>query len=171
MLVQRTLGLDDAMRVINTTVEDARKKNWRIAVAVVDRTGELIACARMDGRAARFGKAAHRKAYTAAIFEMDTNGVIQFWDRQAKEGHRGPPDWNDPMLTTLPGGICVVHDGKVVGAVAVAGGGGKEGDGTTDWEFAEIAFQALGPGFTHTHVMHQDKPVYVDAAPDGVGVR
>jgi glc operon protein GlcG len=160
MLVQRSLGLDDALRVINTVVEDARRKNWRIAVVVVDRTGELIACARMDGRAARFVKAAHRKAYSAAIFEMDTNGLIKFWQRQEKEGHRGPADWNDPMLTTLPGGLCVVHDGKVVGAVAVAGGGG--GEGTTDWDFAEIAFQALGPGFTHTDVMHQDKPVYVE---------
>jgi hypothetical protein len=56
--------------------------------------------------------------------------------------------------------LCVVHDGKVVGAVAVAGGGG--GEGTTDWDFAEIAFRALGPGFTHTDVMHQDKPVYVE---------
>jgi uncharacterized protein GlcG (DUF336 family) len=45
---------------INTVVEDARRKNWRIAVVVVDRTGEVIACARMDGRAPRFVQAAHR---------------------------------------------------------------------------------------------------------------
>ena len=160
MLVQRSLGLDDALRVINAVVDDARKKNWRIAVVVVDRTGELIACARMDGRAARFVKAAHRKAYTAAIFEMDTSGVVKFWKRQEQEGHRGPADWNDAMLTTLPGGLCVVHDGKVVGAVAVAGGGG--GPGTGDWDFAEVAFRALGPGFTHSDAMHQDTPVYID---------
>jgi len=68
------------------------------------------------------------------------------------------------MLTTLPGGLCVVHDGKVVGAIAVSGGGstGSSG-GTSDWDFAEVAFQALGPGFSHTDVMHQDRPVYVDA--------
>jgi uncharacterized protein GlcG (DUF336 family) len=112
VLVQRSLGLDDAQRVINTVIDDARKKNWRIALAVVDRTGELIACARMDGRAARFLKAAHRKAYSAAIFEMDTDGIVKFWNRQGEQGHRGPADWNDPMLTTLPGGLCIVHDGK-----------------------------------------------------------
>lgn len=158
--MQRSLGLEDAQRVINAVVEDARSKNWRIAVVVVDRTGELIACARMDGRAARFIKAAHRKAYTAAVFEMDTAGIVKFWNRQQAEGHRGPADWNDPMLTTLDGGVCVVHDGKVVGAVAVAGGGG--GEGTRDWDFAEVAFRALGPGFTHSDVMHQDKPVFVE---------
>jgi glc operon protein GlcG len=162
VLVQRSLGFDDAQRVINTVVDDARKKNWRIAVVVVDRTGELIACARMDGRAARFVKAAHRKAYSAAIFEMDTDGIVNFWNRQGEHGHRGPADWNDPMLTTLPGGLCVVHDGKVVGAIAVAGGGG--GAGTGDWDFAEIAFKALGPGFIHSNTMHQDQPVYIGAS-------
>lgn len=161
MLVQRSLGLDDAMRVITTVIDDAKRKNWRICVVVVDRTGEIIAGARMDGRAARFYKAAHRKAYSAAIFEMDTDGIINFWNRQEQHGHRGPHDWNDPMLTTLPGGICVVHDGKVVGAIGVSGGGSGEGVG--DWDFAEVAFKALGPGFTHSNVMHQDVPVYVEA--------
>ena len=160
MLVQRSLALEDAQRVIGAVIEDARQKSWKIAVVVVDRTGELIASARMDGRAPRFYKAAHRKAYTAAIFEMDTNGVQKFWKRQEDQGHRGPADWNDPMLTTLDGGVCVVHEGKVVGAIGVAGGGG--GPGTMDWDFAEAAFQALGPGFTHGDTMHQDQPVYFE---------
>jgi len=163
MLAQRSLGLEDAQRVINAVVEYARSKNWRIAVVVVDRTGELIGCARMDGRAPRFLKAAHRKAYTAAVFEMDTNGVMKFWKRQEDDGHRGPADWNDQMLTTLPCGVCVVHAGKVVGAIAVSGGGSSDSSGgTSDWDFAEVAFQALGPGFNHSDVMHQDQPVYVD---------
>jgi glc operon protein GlcG len=161
MLVQRSLSLDEAQRVIATVVDDARRKNWRIAVVVVDRAGDLIACARMDGRAARFVKAAHRKAYTAAVFEMDTSGVMKFWKRQEEQGHRAAADWNDPMLTTLPGGVCAVHAGKVVGAIGVSGGGG--GAGTQDWDFAEVAFRGLGEGFSHSDVMHQDQPVYVDA--------
>jgi glc operon protein GlcG len=164
MLAQRTLGLDDAQRAIAAVLDYAGQKNWRIAIVVVDRSGELIACARMDGRAPRFVKAAHRKAYTAAIFEMDTRGVMKFWKRQEDEGHRGPHDWNDPMLTTLPGGLCIVHHGKVVGGLAVSGGGATgSGGGTSDWDFAEVAFAALGPGFSHSDVMHQDQPDYVDA--------
>ncbi len=161
MLVQCSLGLDEATRVVKDTAEYAKQKNWKIAVVVVDRTGEIVASARMDGRAPRFLKAAHRKAYTAATFEMDTDGLIKFWGRQEAEGHRGPSDWNDPMLTTLPGGICVVHQGKVVGAIGVAGGGG--GEGVRDWDFAEVAFRALGSGFEHSDSMHQDQPIYVDA--------
>lgn len=161
MLVQRSLALDDAMRVVSAVVEYGNLKDRRVAVVVVDRVGEIIASARMDGKAARFIKAAHRKAYSAAVFEMDTNGIIKFWERQEKEGHRGPHDWNDPMITTLAGGTCVVHGGKVVGAIGVAGGGGEPG--IRDWDFAEVAFKALGPGFEHSDTMHQDQPVYIEA--------
>ena len=73
MLAQRSLGLEEAQRVITAAVDYAKQKNWRITVVVVDRTGELIACARMDGRAPRFLKAAHRKAYTAAYIGRDTS--------------------------------------------------------------------------------------------------
>lgn len=158
MLMQKTLSLEEAQRCIAAVIEAAKKGNRRLAVAVVDKSGDLIACARMDGRAARFLKAAHRKAYTAAAFEMNTSGVLNFWKRQEEQGHRGPADWNDPMLTTLPGGLVVIHDDKVVGAIAVAGGGG--GPGNSDWDFAEIGFRALGEGFRHSDVMHQDTPVY-----------
>ena len=161
MLVQRSLGLDDAQRVITAVVDYAKAHNKHVAVVVVDRVGDLISCAKMDGRSVRFLKAAHRKAYSAAVFEMDTDGIIKFWNRQEEHGHRGPHDWNDPMLTTLPGGLCITHDGKVVGAISVAGGGSEPGLG--DWDFAEVAFKALGPGFSHTNVMHQDTPVYIDA--------
>jgi glc operon protein GlcG len=166
MLVQRSLGLEDGLKVINAVIDYAKSKARPIAVVVLDRTGEVVASARMDGRASRFYKAAHRKAYSAAVFEMDTDGIIKFWDRQAEHGHRGPSDWNDTMLTTLPGGVCVVHDGLVVGSIGVAGGGHDPGTG--DWDFAEVAFQALGPGFTHTNVMHMEPPQhYQPGAPRG----
>jgi len=105
-------------------------------------------------------KAAWRKAYSAAAFDMDTNGIIKFWDRQAEEGHRGPADWNDSMLTTLPGGMAIISGDKMVGGIAVAGGGGGEGKG--DWDYAQVGFEALGAGFTHSDTMHRYVPEYTD---------
>ena len=75
MLVQRSLGLEDGLRVVNTVIEYAKAHNWRVAVVVLDNRGEHIASARMDGRHPRFYKAAYRKAYSAATFEMDTDHV------------------------------------------------------------------------------------------------
>ena len=146
-----TLGLDEGLKIVNAVVEVARaagRRTWPgVAVAVVDKQGELIAAARMDGMAPRFVRAAHRKAYTAAVMERDTAGVMEFFNRQESAGHRGPHDWNDTMLTTLPGGYVVKCRTQVVGGIGVSGGSGSE---FPDGYFADIAIRALGDGFRHT---------------------
>ena len=146
MLDQKRLDLGEALHVVNAVVNHAKQANHRgIAVVVVDKGGEIIASARMDGMHPRHIKAAHRKAYTGAAFERDTSGVIQFWKMQEERGHRGPSDWNDSMLTTLPGGYVVVQGKDVVGGIGVSGGNQE----VSDEEFAEIAIKALGDGFRH----------------------
>jgi uncharacterized protein GlcG (DUF336 family) len=150
MYEKTTLGLEEALRAVSAAIaaaRDAAQRTWPgIAVAVVDKEGELIAGARMDGMAPRFFRAAHRKAYTAAVMERDTAGVMEFWNRQESAGHRGPHDWNDPMLTTLPGGYLVKHRTRIVGAIGISGGSSGEFD---DVHFAEIALTALGDEFHH----------------------
>jgi uncharacterized protein GlcG (DUF336 family) len=146
MLKQNIITLEEAMNVINGVVQFAKENNHRgVAVVVVDKYGQMIASAKMTGLANRVYGAAHRKAYSAAIFERDTSLVIDMHKASEETGREGPHDWNDRMLSTLPGGYCVLYNGEVVGAVAVAGGGGN----ISDWEFAEKAFECLGPGFTH----------------------
>ena len=146
MLTQKILTLEEAMNVITGVVNFAKENNHRgVAVVVVDKYGQMIVSAKMTGLANRVYGAAHRKAYSAAIFERDTSLVIDMHAKSEATGRKGPHDWNDRMLSTLPGGYCVLYDGEVVGAVAVAGGGGN----ISDWEFADKAFECLGPGFTH----------------------
>jgi uncharacterized protein GlcG (DUF336 family) len=148
------LALDDAQTMIDAALEHVKKTGLPpMAVVVVDKAGKMIASARMDGVAARYIDAAVRKAYSAAIFERDTAGIIDFWDNQAKQGHKGPADWNDPMVTTLPGGF-VVCNGRRGGHLSmwdVVGGIGVAGDDVEDHEngIAEAAIQALGEGFRH----------------------
>jgi len=147
MIRQRTLTLKEALRVINAVVDYAEAHNHvGIACVVLDKDAEIIAGIKMDGRVSRFFKAAHRKAYAAAVFERDTSAVVNLHQMMEAKGTRGPYDWNDSMLTTLPGGYAVV-DGEenVLGSISVAGGGG----GISDWEFADVAFAALGDGFHH----------------------
>jgi uncharacterized protein GlcG (DUF336 family) len=146
MLDYRTLSLEEAQRGIEAVLKKAKEINHQgIAAVVVDKAGDVIAAARMDGKAGRFFKAAHRKAYTSAIFERDTAGVKKFWNQQGEQGHRGPADWNDTMLTTLPGGFCVLHGKHVVGGFGVAGGNLQ----FSDEAFAEVGVQGLGPEFRH----------------------
>ena len=147
MLRQRTLTLREALKVINAVVDHAEANNHAgIACVVLDKDAQIIAGAKMDGRVSRFFKAAHRKAYAAAVFERDTSAVVDMHREMEANGSRGPYDWSDPMLTTLPGGYVVVDDDEnVLGSISVAGGGGN----ISDWEFADIAFAALGEGYHH----------------------
>ena len=154
MYDKTTLGLEEALQAVTAAIQAAENVGSRgprawpgIAVTVVDKEGELVAGARMDGMAPRFFRAAHRKAYTAAVMERDTAGVMEFWNRQEAAGHRGPHDWNDPMLTTLPGGYVVKHGTKIVGAIGISGGSPGEYD---DEYFAGLAVKALGDDFRHT---------------------
>ena len=152
MIEQKTLGLPEAQTAIDAVIAECKKVHHpAVAIVVVDKQAEIIAWVRMDGRSQRFGKAAHRKAYSAAVFERDTDGIIAFWARQELEGHRGPLDWGDSMLTTLPGGYVVRFNDEIVGAIAVAGGlGGDAHTIASDRYFAEVAVRSLGEGFTHT---------------------
>ena len=146
MLAQNTLELAKAQSAIEAIINAAKEARHRgIAVSVVDRSGEVIVMARMDGVSPRTGKASFRKAYTGAVMEHDTAAVIKFWDMQVRRGHRGPSDWNDTKVTTLPGGCAVCYGDQGVGGLGIAGGDQQ----MSDQEFAEIGLKALGDGFCH----------------------
>jgi uncharacterized protein GlcG (DUF336 family) len=153
MLTHKTLSLQEALKVVNAAVDYATaKEHTGIAVVVVDKNAEIIAAAKMDNRSSRYFKAALRKAYSAAVFERDTSAIVEFHAQMEGQGYRGPSDWNDSMLTTLPGGYVVMEGDEVLGAIAVAGGGGSPE--TTDWAIADVAFAALGDKYHHKPGRH-----------------
>jgi uncharacterized protein GlcG (DUF336 family) len=148
MLTQRTVSLDQALAIIKKAVDYATEKNHvGIACVVMNKDAEVIASAKMDNRSSRFYKAAYRKAYSAAVFERDTSAVVDFHEESMKHGHRGPREWNDTMLTTLPAGYVIMQGGEVLGSMAVAGGGGSPE--TSDLAIADVAFSSLGEGYHH----------------------
>jgi uncharacterized protein GlcG (DUF336 family) len=147
------LSLDEAQRLVSAAIAHVEQNGLSpIAVVVVDKAGEMIASARMDGVSPLYIKAAHRKAYSSAAFERDTAGIIDFWEGQARNGHKGPMDWNDTMVTTLPGGFCICngHQGGPFGSLDVVGGLGVAAEEQTDEvAIAEVALATLGDGFRH----------------------
>jgi uncharacterized protein GlcG (DUF336 family) len=148
------VSLDDAERMIAAARAYIKDNGLPpMALWVCDKAGVTVASVRMDGTPARYAEAAHRKAYSAAIFERDTIGIIDFWEGQAKQGHQREADWNDPMVTTLPGGYCVCN-GRRGGNLQmwdVIGGFGAAGDDVPEHEngVAEAAIAALGEGYRH----------------------
>jgi uncharacterized protein GlcG (DUF336 family) len=112
---KRTLSLDGARKVIAAATEEAKKNNWNVVIAVVDDGGHVILLERMDGVQIGSIDVAVRKARTSALFRRPTK-VFE----DAVAGGRNALITLDGALM-LEGGLPIIADGKVIGAIGVSG--------------------------------------------------
>ena len=140
---QARLTLAGAEAALKAARAKAESLGLKVNIAVVDDGGHLLAFARMDGARPASGYTAMTKATTAATFRRETG--------------RLDPEGSDPTaavllnlslqnaanasggkITTLPGGIPILADGQVVGAVGVGGATGEQ-----DAEIARAAVAGI----------------------------
>ena len=115
---KKTLTIDGAKKVIAAAVEYAKKNNAPGGViAVVDDGGNLMALERLDGTAAAGANISIGKARTAALFKRPT----KTFEDIIKNGRTAMVALPDSLFTPLQGGIPIIVDGQVVGAVGVSG--------------------------------------------------
>ncbi|MCX5998551.1 MAG: heme-binding protein [Chloroflexi bacterium] len=119
MFKTESLGLEEAKLVVEAMLQEAMKDPRQpVAMAVVDRCGDLVYFARMDG-ANRFNQEmATRKAVTATQVGVDTSMF-----RQALPGLKmGLGDFGAD-ITVVPGGLCVrkPDTGVLLGGIGVSG--------------------------------------------------
>ena len=112
---KKALTLDGAKRVIAAAVAEARRNNAGGAIAVVDDGGNLMALERLDGTFVAGANISIGKARTAAMFKLPTK---RFEDiiKNGRTAMVALPDF-----TPLQGGIPIIVDGQVVGAIGVSG--------------------------------------------------
>ena len=112
------LALEAAKKVAAPALAEAATNNWAMAVAVVDGAGDLIYFERMDATQAGSVTIAIDKARSAARFKRPTKA---FQDLLATGGD----GWRVLGLNgavPVEGGVPLVIDGKIVGAIGVSGG-------------------------------------------------
>src|SRR5688500_11343018 len=113
---KRGLTLDGAKKVIAAAVTEARSKNAPgAAIAVVDEGGNLVAVERLDNTFAAGANISIGKARTAALFKRPT----KFLEDVINKGRTAMTALND--FTPLQGGIPIIVDGQIIGAVGVSG--------------------------------------------------
>jgi glc operon protein GlcG len=122
-----------AQTVLQAAKENAQQRSSPSAIAVVDPAGDLLAFQRMDGVRPASADLAIEKARTAARLERPTAEIEDNIDR-------GRTAFVTANIMALRGGMPVRVDGKVVGAVGVAGLS-KE----TDTAIANTAAAVLSP--------------------------
>jgi uncharacterized protein GlcG (DUF336 family) len=110
-----------AARITRRALESADAQQLPIAVAVVDRSGLLVAFARSDDVAPVCIDAAIGKAYTAAMLRMATRDLAAL----ALPGaalHAFTTAHQPRPLVPIGGGVPIIGDGSCIGAVGVSGG-------------------------------------------------
>jgi len=109
------ITVEVAKKVAAGTVAECAKNKWRVAVAVVDTHGTLVYFERIDDTQYASMDIAIKKANAAARFRRSTRA---FADAIAKGG---PAVMTLPGMIASPGGLPIVSDGKIIGAVGVSG--------------------------------------------------
>ena len=111
------VGLEAAKKIAPTALAEARKNGWTMAVAIVDAAGDLVYFERMDNTQLGSAEVAIDKARTAALFKRPTRA---FQDVVAAGGE-GLRVLSLKGVVAVEGGIPLVMDGKIVGAIGVSG--------------------------------------------------
>jgi len=100
---------------------EAKKRNWKMNIAVVDPSGALISFKRMDGAQLASIAIAEHKARVAARFRRDTK-LLENAVNVAKLNYVLTLD----DVIASRGGIPLVEGGKLVGAIGCSGGTGSQ---------------------------------------------
>jgi len=132
LIDKKAMTLEAAQKIAAAALVEARANNWNVIIAVVDDGGHLITLNRME--TAQYGSidVAIAKAKTAAAFRRPT----KLFEDMAK---------SRPTLATianaslLEGGVPIIHNGQVIGAVGISGATAQQ-----DTQVAETGINSLG---------------------------
>jgi glc operon protein GlcG len=107
----------DAMKLITAVQTELEKGGKGAAVAVADEHGELIALLRTDGCPLPSINNAINKAFTAARQRMESGAV----GKSSREGNYPLSNFGDIRYIGWGGGVPILHQGQVIGAVGISG--------------------------------------------------
>ena len=112
---QRSEGL------IQAAMAEAAKHDWPLNIAVVDSGGNLVALLRMDGALLASIAVSQHKARTAVKFRRPTRALE---DAVQKSDYKYLLTIDDVIASR--GGIPLIEDGKIIGAIGCSGGTGSQ---------------------------------------------
>jgi uncharacterized protein GlcG (DUF336 family) len=112
---QKVLTLSGARTVADAAAAEARKHNAGGAIAVVDGGGNLLFLQRLDNTFPAAAAVAIEKARTAATFRRPTRD----FENAIKNGRASLLGVS--VMTPLQGGVPIMADGQVLGAIGVSG--------------------------------------------------
>jgi glc operon protein GlcG len=134
MKTKSMLDAADVKVILSACEAEALKNNWAVTIAVVDDGGHLLGLQRLDGVAAISSHIAPAKAHTAALGRRESK-VYEDIINQGRTSFLSAPI----LHGMLEGGVPIVKEGQVIGAVGVSGVKSSE-----DAQIAKAGITALG---------------------------
>ena len=123
----------DLMEALRASIAEAKKNGWNVAAAIVDTGGDLVFFERMDNAQVASTVVSQEKARTAVRFTRPSKAF-----EDALVGGR-QAILSLPGVTPLEGGVPLVVEGKIVGAIGVSGATSPQ-----DGQCALAAAETLG---------------------------
>jgi uncharacterized protein GlcG (DUF336 family) len=118
------ITLKDARRIIAAAELKSHEIGQPMNIAVADAGGNLVSHVRMDGAWLGSIDISIKKAYTSRAFDIATKDLATH--SQSGGQFFGIHASNDGRIMIFAGGIPLLKDGKVVGAIGVSGGSGEQ---------------------------------------------
>lgn len=115
MHYKAVLSQTDVQRILAAACAEAQSQGWAVAIAVVDDGGHPLALTRLNGCAPIGGYVATEKARSAALGRRETK-VYEDMVNGGRTAFLGAP-----CLTPLEGGVPIIVEDQVIGAVGVSG--------------------------------------------------
>jgi glc operon protein GlcG len=109
---------ENAKKAATAALAEARKNNWNMAAAVVDPAGDLVYFEKLDGTQAASVNIAVDKARSSARFKRPTKALQDV----LAAGGEGLRLLGLQGAVPVDGGVPILIDGKIVGAIGLSGG-------------------------------------------------
>ena len=119
------IGAQRANSLIQAAAAEATKRGWAMNIAVVDSGANLVAFLRMDDAALASIPIAEHKARAAVKYRRPTKA---FEDTVQKFDFKYILTLDDVIASR--GGIPLIEDGKIIGAIGCSGGTGSQDEAT-----------------------------------------
>jgi glc operon protein GlcG len=113
--VKKVLTLEVSKKIAAVAEAEAKKRGATVVIVIVDDGGHLLFLERLDDTQVASVEVVIGKARTAAIFRRPS----KVFEDQVREGRVAALAL--PGATPLQGGVPIIYEGKVIGAIGVSG--------------------------------------------------
>ena len=117
-----SINLDAAKTIAAVAIAEARRNNWNMAVAIVDPAGDLVYFEKLDDTQPASTVIAVDKARSAARLKRPTKALQDI----LAAGGDGLRMLALSGAVPADGGVPIVMDGRIVGAIGVSGGASQQ---------------------------------------------